>query len=167
MGPESTPCCRRRPAAIGNPNKSARYRRFARFFELLPVRRELESSLYFASASFVLSCFTSTSPHAFNGSAQCGLRWFASLTFTSAPARSPWRASATPHEKCAAGRSGAIVTASYLTLEPKRTVPSLLMHRVPSHLCRIRWSTRLTRRVRRRVEPTVRCTGASSSLGRW
>jgi hypothetical protein len=38
----STPCCRRRPAAIGNPNKSARYRRFARFFELLPVRRVLE-----------------------------------------------------------------------------------------------------------------------------
>src|SRR5450631_3331592 len=77
------------------------------------------------------------------------------------------RASATPYEKYAAGRSGASVTASYLTLEPKRTVPSLLMHRVLSHQCRIRWSTRRTRRVPRRAKPIVRCTGASSSLGRW
>ena len=42
----------------------------------------LSASSYFASASRLLPCFTSTSPQAFKGSAQCGPRLLASLSFS-------------------------------------------------------------------------------------
>ncbi len=54
------------------------------------------ASSYFESASFVLPCFTSTSPHAFSGSAQCGPRSLAAFSFSSAAAKWPCFRSATP-----------------------------------------------------------------------
>src|SRR5271167_3160398 len=45
----------------------------------------LSASSYLASASFVLPCFTTTSPQAFSGSAQWGPFWLASLNLAAAP----------------------------------------------------------------------------------
>src|ERR1022692_4300566 len=61
-------------------------------------------------------------------------------------------------------RLRAAIVAVCLTVEQKRTVPSLLRHRVLSHQCRIPGGIRRTRRVLSRAVPSVRCTGASSSL---
>src|SRR5580700_966249 len=99
LWPLLTPCGRSRPAApeqhdqdfcfVSTSRASLSCFQFGAYFN---------ASSYFASAAFVLLCFSSTSPHAFSGSAQCGPFWLASFSFAAAPARSPCFESATPHE---------------------------------------------------------------------
>src|SRR5580704_2594267 len=94
-----TPCGRSRPAALEQRNQDFCFANASRAsLSCFQFGAYLSASSYFASASFMLPCFTSTSPQAFKGSAQCGPRLLASISFASAPTRSPCLASATPQE---------------------------------------------------------------------
>src|ERR1019366_9280281 len=100
-------------------------RRFARFFDLLPVRRVLERLVVLCERLFRLALLHEHIAARFQRIGQCGPRWFASLSFTSAPARSPWRASATPTRSTRLADQGRVLPPPISPLSQKE----------PYHLC--------------------------------